>query len=283
MSTHLHTAGQKYLKSLETRGLSIQHIRTVKYRLNKIIKAFPSRPMDSIKLEELEKFVDNYEGSARTKHHLIAVLKSLFHWAQDHDLLSPDRITAAHRLKSPKDVPAEPGIFTPEEMRRMLRCAVNMEPHLLWVLHVLVLGGFCGIRTAEIHRLNWSDILLDHSCVRLSQRITKTGSRRIAKIPENGVEWLRLTLRSGKVIPENVYPQNIQRYMLQASTAAMVEWKHNGLRHSYVSYAMAQARNAWEVAEQVGNSPKILQAHYKGLVLPAEAEEWFSLSPETTL
>lgn len=282
MSTHLHTIANKYLKSLESRGLSEHHIRATRCRVKKIVSAFPANPVESIKLEDLEDFLHRSGGSPKTKHHVATVLKGIFQWAQDHNYIPEDRRHAASRLKAPKVRPVEPGIFTPQEMQRMLRCATELDPSLIWVMHYLILGGFVGIRTAEIERLQWSDILLDHGCVRMSHRITKTGARRVAYIPENGVAWLRLAPGKGSVLP-NVGHQNLQRYALMAAKPAGVTWKHNGLRHSYVSYAMARARNAWEVAEQVGNTPKILQASYKGLVLPAEAEEWFNITPDNTL
>jgi hypothetical protein len=83
-------------------------------------------------------------------------------------------------------------------------------------------------------------------------------------------------------MPQHLGP-NLNRYIGNLAKEAGVEWKNNALRHSYVTYAMAQERDAWKVAEQVGNSPRVLQAHYKGLVLATDATEWFGITPDNTL
>jgi integrase len=49
----------------------------------------------------------------------------------------------------------ETGIFTPEEFRQLLHAA---PPHLLLIL---VIGGFAGMRRAEMNRLDWNAIDLD--------------------------------------------------------------------------------------------------------------------------
>ncbi len=46
---------------------------------------------------------------------------------------------------------------------------------------------------------------------------------------------------------------------------------------------MAEEGNAYVVAERVGNSPQILQRHYKGLVLEPDADEWFGITPDSIL
>jgi integrase len=284
MSIHLHTAAQRYIDDLKARGLSDHHTRTVFSKLKKVVKEFPSSPIDRIKLPELEQFVYRSYTSPVSRRNLIRALRGLFSWAQDHEHLPQEMRHVAARVKTPKVIMGEPEVYTVDEMRRMLQAACGLPEKFHWVLHYLVLGGFSGLRTSEIHRLEWKDVLPEHGCVRMSRAITKTGTRRMAQIPPNAVEWLNLTPgQTGKVIPAKICYQNIQREVDRACRVAEVAWKKNALRHSYVTYAMAIARNAWEVAEQVGNSPKVLQAHYKGLVLPSEAEDWFSITPSNTL
>ena len=63
------------------------------------------------------------------------------------------------------------------------------------------------------------------------------------------------------------------------AAASKVEWVHNGLRHSYISYQMAILRDAAKVAEQCGNSPEQVQANYKANATETEANRWFSVRP----
>jgi hypothetical protein len=59
----------------------------------------------------------------------------------------------------------------------------------------------------------------------------------------------------------------------------LFRWKHNGLRHSFISYRVAQTQNVPQVALEAGNSPQMIFQHYRELVRPAEAERWFAIVP----
>jgi len=48
--------------------------------------------------------------------------------------------------------------------------------------------------------------------------------------------------------------------------AAKVEWKRNGLRHSFISYRLANIKNVHQVSLEAGNSPQMVFAHYRQLV-----------------
>lgn len=56
-------------------------------------------------------------------------------------------------------------------------------------------------------------------------------------------------------------------------------WKKNGLRHSYISYRVADIQNVNQTALESGNSPAIIFRHYRELVRPADAKKWFGIEP----
>ena len=56
-------------------------------------------------------------------------------------------------------------------------------------------------------------------------------------------------------------------------------WKANALRHSFISYRLAETKDIAAVALEAGNSPKIIFAHYRELCTEREANEWFSILP----
>lgn len=275
--------GEAYLKSHRWEGLSKVYYRVSAMHVRLFYDYFRDKPIDEITPEEfLRSMPASWGNVARNNYH--RTIRTMCEWARDNDFIPYDRRTFPERAKKRKAVAAEPEFFAPTEMRQLLNVAgmlVGGEEE--WLLSLLVLGGFTGVRTSEFTRLRWEDIDLVHKAVRLSQKVTKTSTRRIAVIPDNGVEWLRLVAKeSGPVFPQGL-AANLNRYTGSLAKEAGVEWKVNGLRHSYVTYAMAQERNAWKVAEQVGNSPKILQGHYKGLVLESDAAEWFGITPDNTL
>ena len=56
-------------------------------------------------------------------------------------------------------------------------------------------------------------------------------------------------------------------------------WKHNALRHSFISYRVAETQDAAKVSLEAGNSPQMIFKHYRELVRPDAAKAWFSLVP----
>ena len=65
----------------------------------------------------------------------------------------------------------------------------------------------------------------------------------------------------------------------QKSEIAEFKWKHNALRHSFISYRVAQVQNVAQVALEAGNSPQMIFQHYRELVRPDAAKAWFGLMP----
>ena len=56
-------------------------------------------------------------------------------------------------------------------------------------------------------------------------------------------------------------------------------WKHNALRHSFISYRVAETQDVAKVSLEAGNSPQMIFKHYRELVRPDAAKAWFALMP----
>ena len=54
----------------------------------------------------------------------------------------------------------------------------------------------------------------------------------------------------------------------------------NVLRHSFISYRIADVKSADQVALEAGNSPSIIFKHYRELTTEEQAEKWFSIMPK---
>jgi integrase len=55
-------------------------------------------------------------------------------------------------------------------------------------------------------------------------------------------------------------------------------WKHNAMRHSFISYRVAQVQDVAKVSLEAGNSPRMVFSNYRELVRPADAEKWFAVA-----
>ena len=87
----------------------------------------------------------------------------------------------------------------------------------------------------------------------------------------------------GQFKHSRAYFHEVQRDLSAATatkTEKVLEWKHNALRHSFISYRVADTSDVPKVALESGNSPAMIFAHYRELVTPADAKSWFAIVPE---
>ena len=142
----------------------------------------------------------------------------------------------------------------------------------------LVMGGFAGLRTAEIERQLWEDINLERGFIRVTAAKGNTAQKRLVPISTNLKQWLAVHRRESGPVCEIVRTADAIHRLAER---AKVEWKHNALRHSFISYRVAETQNIAQVSLEAGNSPKMINKHYRELVTPDEAKVWFSISPAT--
>lgn len=170
-------------------------------------------------------------------------------------------------------------IYTADEMRRLIAAADNR------ILPMIVIGGFAGLRHAEIARLDWADIDLEEGFIEVKAENAKTDTRRIVPLKPNLKAFLeKLENKKGRVVPlVNTTKQLLKTAAATANAEEEVEaleWKHNALRHTYISARVAESGDVPRVADEAGNSPQVIRTNYLKRMRPAAAAEWFSIQPQ---
>jgi len=170
-------------------------------------------------------------------------------------------------------------IYSPDEMRRLIEAADEK------ILPMIVIGGFAGLRHAEIARLNWQDIDLEEGFIEVKAENAKTETRRIVPLKANLKAFLApLAKKTGKVVPL----VNTVKQLLKTATDTgddeneieAMEWKHNALRHTFISARVAESGDVPRVADEAGNSPQVIRTNYLKRMRPAAAAEWFAIKPQ---
>lgn len=173
-------------------------------------------------------------------------------------------------------------IFTPAEVSKLLKKA-DGELALF-----IMIGAFGGLRGAETQRLDWSEIDLQDNLIEVKAGNAKTDVRRLVPIKPSLTAWLKPhQKKSGPVCPLKSLPNYLIRLInsinkdlpKDAPETDCMKWKKNGLRHSYISYRVAECADAARVANESRNSPAIIKANYLKRVKPAQAAEWFAIMP----
>jgi hypothetical protein len=105
---------------------------------------------------------------------------------------------------------------------------------------------------------------------------------------ENLRKWLEMApSKDGRIIEiQNVAKQikqlvdKINDVEKASQSTPRFAWKHNGLRHSYISYRLAELKDAAQVAYEAGNSPQVVFKNYRKVVTERESKQWFSINPQ---
>lgn len=165
-------------------------------------------------------------------------------------------------------------ILTPEEMAKLLTHASDE------LLPFITLCGFAGLRSIEVQRLDWSDIDFEDGFIEVREETAKQHEgeilRRIVPMPANLKAWLlKVKKSSGPVCP---FPK-VENQLESLSEDSGVEWKHNCLRHSAISYRIAQTGDVPRIADESGNSSYVIRKNYLNRRKPWQAAQWFGIMP----
>jgi integrase len=260
------------------------HIKDLECRLIRFADDFQMNIGD-VSGKTIQGWLDGIKVSGRTKYNYLRHVAALIRFAIKRKYLPKDALDEIDAVETPKQDVSEVEIFTPGEMREILLAARSeMIP---W----LAIGGFAGLRSAEIKRLDWSEVNLRERFIEIKASKAKTAARRLVPITDNLAQWLTPHAKeSGSVvdfeswwnqIPKAVEAVNKKRLEgKDPATVKLFEWKHNALRHSFCSYRLAAIKNAAQVALEAGNSPTMIFRHYRQLVTEAEAAKWFGIMPD---
>jgi len=272
------------LKVKAARGASIRYLKDLRYRLNRF-GTDCKKDACNVTTADIQEWLDNQGPNTQSYTNFKRVLHLLFEHAVNRSYAIDNPVAGVDKVKVHNGTPE---IFTPGEIARLLAVA---PPDFL---PGLAIGAFAGLRSAEIERLGWPAVDLVGRQIVLDQHVAKTRSRRIVPIHDNLAAWLApYAGHKGKVWP-GTHDEFYERQQETAAATAVdadeakgikaqkaVEWKQNGLRHSYASYRLAVTADDNRVAAELGNSASMVHKHYKELVKKAaDAEKWFNVKPD---
>ena len=265
------------LKDRELNGVGEHHLRVLRGMLARFAGVFQETRIASLDGPIIKAFLDGLDGvTARTRNNYRAVVGQVFHFAKFRRYLAQDHDSIEH-IAEYKETPGEIEIYTPAEIETLLN---NAGPTML---PFLAIGAFAGIRHAEIGRLDWKDISLTAGHIIVQANNAKTASRRIVPVTENLAQWLAPFEKPfGPVCFRQNMAGPLRRFTKKKSLKKSgFKWKHNALRHSFISYRVADVKDVPRVALEAGNSPAMIFQHYREVVTAEAAKAWFAVRPST--
>jgi integrase len=259
---------KELLAAKTEKGRSHLYLTDLRVRLTRFAEAV-ERPLGEVTAADIDEFLVSLDVSPRSQNNFRAAIGTLFRFGQTRGYVPREHPCVSNVEKASHTSP-EIQVFTPGDMEKLLSKA---KPALV---PTLALGAFAGVRSEEIKRLDWSDIRLRQGHIEIKSAKSKTKIRRLISIPKNLKAWLvPLAVQTGPVTPF----ANLALQFAKLGKATGVKWQKNGLRHSFISYRVAQTRDVPRVALEAGNSPAVISRNYLKHVTRAEASRWFGIMP----
>lgn len=279
------------LKQAKAGQISRQYERTLGIQLDRITEALGATPvshLDAVKINDFiaglrlrdtkgpdGSIVPGKPASPKFRKHVLGAMRQLVRHAVARGWLAKG-VVDFEIVEAPRQ--ARGGaihIFSPEEVEALLKHA---DPDLI---PFIAIGAFAGLRSMEIERLDWSEIDLAQGHIEIKAANAKTAARRLAPLTPNLRDWLAPFHRPAGRVFEMSTAGGALTMRLQdlAKRAGLDGWRKNALRHSFISYRVAEVQNVAQVALEAGNSPQIIFANYRSLVKPAEATRYFAIVP----
>ena len=283
---------KEMIMAKEVDKMSAVYVKDLKGRLGRFAEKFPGA-ISFVTSAEIEDFLRGLKGkddagketivlSGKSRNNYRRAIGTLFNYAVTRGYL-PKGVVQIEDVALAREENGEIEIFRPDELANLLTAA---EPALI---PFLTIGAFAGLRHAELQRLDWSEVRLDDGFIEVKASKAKTASRRLVPIQDNLKRWLTPLRKAGGAICDyaNMSKQllwlseAVDKKLKAADSTAGFVWKHNALRHSFISYRVAQTQNVAQVALEVGNSSRVVFSNYRELVRPADAVKWFGIAPDS--
>lgn len=265
----LTVSGLAALYVAEKSHLDPVALRVLKNRLGKLTSEEGSR--EAVKLDALEtrRWLERLPLSQRTRHAVFAEARAMYAWGMRYRIIERNPFQEMEPLRKGH---GEKHVLQPAQMRLLLAYEWP-EYFRTW----LALGGFAGLRTVEIFRLDWSavtraEIFVGADVIKKTRGLR---SRYVRVLPT----LLRHLPRkkSGPVIPvfRNAFAAQLRKAtkLLELDT-----WPHNCLRHSFASYHLARWQDAARTAHEMGHtSTRMVHDEYARAVSRQAASQWWKL------
>ena len=283
----------------EFEGIGTLQKKGLRSLLGYFERSFADRLLSSFTAAEVEAWLVRVQGldpntakarpiSNLTKKNIHRALFQFFGWCERREYVAKNIMRA---VTSPKPDAPKKEIFTPEQMGRMINGWVNPKTKEAFEaasgerLVYLALGGFAGLRTAEIEGnadhggMRWEWIDFDRGEILIPKEVTKKSRERLIPLNETARSLLLKAgdKKRGEMVTLSDRKRKEMREHLRKA-AGLKKWLDNALRHSFASYHLAAFEDAAKTSLLIGHKDaETTHRHYARLVRKDEAEKWFCL------
>lgn len=265
----------RFFRVKETKGRAQETLDGLHSTLDHFAEAFTGS-IANLTREEIEEWLNSRGVGPRRWNNMRADIVSLIRFARKEGSIPAELHSAEHIEK--KKVSYAIGTYSPALLAKMLRTCEKRDRVKL------VLCGLCGVRPEEARphtgskkpALRWEHFNWDKRVIDMPPEVSKVGWRRHIPLCDAAMGFLYDERGEGDCIEI----RGAKEFTLRVAAASGVPWIDDGLRHSYASYRLPLINNIQQLADEMGNSVKMIRRHYLDRKHLDEAQLWFSVRPD---
>jgi integrase len=298
-------ACEEWIQEMVTLKRSEVHMKNMEQRIARLSEWFPDKNVSDITTENVRQWISDQDGdygpfagrqvSVTTRTNELTTLKSFFNFCEGRKFLPESPVDKS--VKSPGINRGEIIALDLGKVREIMTIASGLADKAEAVPY-FALSLFAGLRPHEIRpkdgkkQIMWEDFTWrkKESTLVISYAVGKVTSRRVIKLPQNCVDWVKpYAKESGPVIESSFATWRGIKDLVRARAGYKVRGQHfkhldpvlakvsddqdrtkyvaDVLRHTAISYYLeANDNNKDLVANWAGNSPAVIDQHYRSLI-----------------
>lgn len=284
----------EFLQSQASENLSESYRRQCRQDLARFAARFGEKLLSEISAGDIDSFVDGTGHERRDGERRVFVAASgsrrnqvrgtvitLFKFSRDRKYLLAERSTQADAVKRRKAVGGGKPVWTPAHLRRALES--TLEHERAW-LPWLAISALTNMRTGAILRLDWSDFHWEASLIEVAAAHSKVETRFVVRMSPALAAWLEPWRHARGPVMVN---KRIADFTGRLRSVYGLPYQKNVLRHSWISYRLAESGQIEVVADEANTSAKKIRSNYRQIktvtgemVTKETAEKWLGLMPE---
>ena len=303
----IEEAGKEWLAEMVTLKRTKTHRNGMENKLKRFSNWFPGRNVSEITTKSIRQWISDKKGdyspyagreiTNTTRTNELTFLKAFFNFCEGRKYLQGSPVDSS--VKRPGVRRAEIVALNLEKTKEFLSIVTTLPQHLgVEAVPYFALSLFAGLRPQELrprdgeNQVMWEDFTWrkKESTLVISYAVGKVTSRRVIKLPDNCVAWVKpFAKESGPVIESSyakwrgvkdyvraragykVYGQHLKHIDPElakvSNDASRPKYVADVLRHTAISYYLeANDNNKDLVANWAGNSPAVIDQHYRSLI-----------------
>ena len=181
----------EFIADRRSAGCSEIHVRDIDTRLKKQFAFAFALPINTVSAPLVQQWIYGLKhnktkkpAAARSKENMLRQVVALFNFARRMKYVAAELALEIAEIPTPKKQHAAIGIYTPDEITKMLGKADSE------ITPALAIAAFAGLRLAEVSRLDWREIRFAERLIVIEAGNAKTAARRLVPIGDNLAAWL---------------------------------------------------------------------------------------------